>query len=83
MSSRPKVTIGVATFNVDFYLRGAFDDVLAQDFAALDADPDAMPAYPTFGNAIFGVIRLDALRRTRLRGTLAAVERPAVERAVP
>src|SRR5215469_2085082 len=32
MTSRPKVTMGVATFNVEFYLRNAFDDVLAQDF---------------------------------------------------
>jgi glycosyltransferase involved in cell wall biosynthesis len=184
MSNRPKVTIGVATFNVDFYLRGAFDDVLAQDFAdfevvvcdngstdgtwaiceeyaakdsrfriyrnprnlglsgnfrrivelsegeyfrwtahddrmdpttlgrcvaALDANPHAVLAYPqsrvideagdvlfdchgeadittrsaarritqamaalSFCNAIFGVIRLDALQRTRLLGTLAA-----------
>jgi hypothetical protein len=82
MTSRPKVTIGVAIFNVD-YLRGAFDDLLAPDFATLDADPDAMPAHPTVGNAIFGEIRLDALRRTRPLGTLAAAVRPAVERAVP
>jgi glycosyltransferase involved in cell wall biosynthesis len=184
MTSRPKVTIGVATFNVEFYLRNAFDDVLAQDFtdfevvvcdngstddtwticeeyaardgrfriyrnprnlglsgnfrrivelsegeyfrwtahddrmepttlsrcvARLDANPDAVLAYPqarlideagealfdcpgepdiasrsparrigqamaalVFANAVFGVIRLDALRRTRLLGTLAA-----------
>jgi glycosyltransferase involved in cell wall biosynthesis len=184
MTHRPRVTIGVATFNVDVYLRGAFDDLLAQDFtdfevvvcdngstdatlaicdeyaakdtrfriyrnprnlglsgnfrrivelsegeyfrwtahddrmdpttlgrcvAALDANPGAVLAYPqsrvideagellfdcpgepdivvrsparrlsqamaalTFCNSIFGVIRLDALRRTRLLGTLAA-----------
>jgi glycosyltransferase involved in cell wall biosynthesis len=178
------VTIGVAAFNIEYYLRGAFDGILAQDFAdfevvvcdngstdntwaiceeyaakdqrwrihrnptnlglsgnfrrivelaqgeyfrwtahddrmapttlsrcvaALDAHPEAVLAYPrgrvidedgavlfecpgepdihgrtasrrvveamdalTFCNAMFGVMRLDVLRRTRLLGKLSA-----------